>query len=398
MAVAGLLAPATPALALLDDRLEVFAGTGITHDDNVFRIAPETDPATVLGSPSRGDSYRTHVAGLKLDLPLGRQRIAAELSFNQYRYDRFDVLDLDGHHARAAWHWQAGKRLNGRLGFADTKSLASLANVQSGIQSSTPNFLETTQELVDATYRLTPRWELRGEVHTIRHDNSAAEYSVSDARIDQARLELRYIVPGGSRIGIGLHRADGDLPNPQLVAGLPVDNSYRHEAAEAFVEWMAGSRARVSVGAGPMQREFRDVTARDFDDWAWRVAFDWLPTDKLQIGASLVRDVSTAEEVNVGFVLSEGPVLTATWKPRDKLDVTLRLQSADREYLGDASIAQGLVPARTEKFKSASATITWRPRRALTVELKLRHDRRDSTVVEGDYEATVAGIGIRVGF
>ena len=385
-------------MALLDDRLEVFVGTGLTNDDNVFRIAEETDPLIVLGSPSRSDTYRTDVAGFKLDLPFGSQRLAAQVRLNRERYDRFDELDLDGHHAQLAWHWQAGKRLNGRLGHSQTKTLASLANVQSGIQSSAPNFLETRQELFGATFRLTPRWELRGEVHHLRHENSAAEYRPSDARIDQARLELRYATPGGSRIGIGLHGADGDLPNPQLVAGLPVDNSYRHEAAEAFVEWIVGGQARLTVGAGPMRREFRDVTARDFDDWSWRVAYDWQPTEKLQFGASMAREVSSAEEVNVGFVLSEGPVLTATWKPRDKLDVTLRLQRSDREYLGDAAIAQGLVPARTEDFESARATVAWRPREFLTVELTLRHDRRDSSVLEGDYEATVAGIGFRVSF
>jgi len=183
-----------------------------------------------------------------------------------------------------------------------------------------------------------------------------------------------------------------------LIGLIPVNNDYRHEGIDAFVEWMTSAHARLTARAGPVRREFREVPERDFDDWIWRVGFDWLPMEKLQLGASFAKEVSTTEQINLGFVLVEGPAFTAVWKPAEKLDVTLELQRADREYLGEAAIALGLTPARSEQFESAAARISYRPTRLLTIELGLRHERRDSMVVMGDFRATVAAINFRLAF
>lgn len=396
IAAAALILPAAPARALLDDRLELHVYQAFAHDDNLFRLAPEADPETELGSPSRADSYRATEVGLKLDWPLGRQRIVAELRFDRQRYERFDVLDLDGHHGQLAWHWQAGDHAEGRIGYGETLTQASLANVQGGVQSSTPNFLETRQWLFGAGFALAPRWRIEGEAHRLRHENSADEYRPSDATVDSLRIRPVYVTGAGNRIGLELQRVDGRLPNPQLVAGVPVGNDYRQQGAEAFVEWTTGARSRLTARAGMLQREFREFPERDFDDWTWRLGFEWLPADKLLLDAAVAKEVSGTEQVTVGLVRVEGLTLNATWKPRDKLDIVLTLQQADRDYLGDAAIVLGIVPPRSERFESARLTVAYRPRPPLTIELVLRRERRDSTVALGDFDAEIAGIGVRL--
>jgi exopolysaccharide biosynthesis operon protein EpsL len=396
IAAAALILPAAPARALLDDRLELHVYQAFAHDDNLFRLAREADPTTELGSPSRADSYRTTAAGLKLDWPLGRQRVVAELRFDRQRYDRFDVLDLDGRHGQFAWHWQAGDHAAGRVGYGETLAQASLANVQGGVQSSTPNFLETRQWLLEAGLALTPRWRIEGEAHRLRHENSADEYRPSDATVDSLRIRPVYVTRAGNRIGLELQQVDGRLPTPQLVAGVPVDNDYRQQGAEAFVEWATGGRSRLTARVGRLRREFREVEERDFDDWTWRLGFEWMPADKLRLDAAVAKEVSGTEQVNVGLVRVEGLTLTATWRPRDRIDVALALQHAGRDYLGDAAIVQGIVPPRSERFESARLTIACRPRPLLTLELVLRRERRDSTVALGDFDASIAGVGIRL--
>ena len=396
IAAAALVAPVAPARALLDERLELHVYQAFVHDDNVFRLAPGADPGTELGSPSRADSRLITEAGLGLDWPLGRQRIVAELRLDRQRYDRFDVLDLDGRHGQLAWHWRAGDHAEGRVGYGETLALASLANVQGGLQSSTPNFLETRQWLLEAGFALAPRWRIEGEAHRQRHENSAEEYRPSDATLDGLRIGPVYVTRTGNRIGLELQRLDGRLPNPQPVAGVLVGNDYRQQGAEAFVEWTTGGRSRLTARVGVLSREFRELAQRDFDDRTWRLGYEWLPADKLLLEAAVAREVSATEQVNVGLVRVEGLTVTATWKPRDKLDVALALQQADRDYLGDAAIVLGAALPRSERYQSARILLAWRPRPPLTLELLLRHERRDSTVVPGDFDATVAGLGIRL--
>ncbi|TMH82094.1 MAG: hypothetical protein E6H47_14420 [Betaproteobacteria bacterium] len=71
--IAGVLVPATDAVALWDDKLELFASQTLTRDDNVFRISSLV-PAAVLGSSSKSDTYSTTSLGFNLDVPVSRQR------------------------------------------------------------------------------------------------------------------------------------------------------------------------------------------------------------------------------------------------------------------------------------------------------------------------------------
>src|SRR6266850_3236922 len=135
--VAGVLVPVTDAVALWDDKLELFVAETLTRDDNVFRISSGLDPAAAVGSSSRGDTYSTTSFGFNLDVPVSRQRFQGGVTWNNTRYDRFTILNLDGHQARGIWLWQVGNDISGQLGYTENLILASLANVQSGVQSST---------------------------------------------------------------------------------------------------------------------------------------------------------------------------------------------------------------------------------------------------------------------
>src|SRR6266850_2222568 len=172
--VAGVLAPVTDAVALWDDKLELFVAETVTRDDNVFRISSGLDPAA-LGLSSKGDTSSTTSFGFNLDVPVSRQRFQGGVTWNKTRYDRFTVLNLDGHQGRGTWLWQLGNDISGQLGYMDTLVLASLANVQSGVQSSTPNFLTTRRAFFNAVYLLTPSWRLRGEAGRLKQSNEVPE-------------------------------------------------------------------------------------------------------------------------------------------------------------------------------------------------------------------------------
>lgn len=396
-ALAGLPA-CQPALAQEQDRFGFWVAQALTRDDNVFRIAPGADELVLLGSPSRADDYLTTSAGIRFDVPVSQQRIEGRARADFHRYDRFEELDTNARDWSLVWHWQAGERFRGRLGHAGTRNLASLANVQGGLQTSTPNVLDTHRSLFEAKFGLTPRWRLTGGVSRHEDDNSAAEFAPSDATIDEYRAGVEYESRAANRWGLVLRRAYGDLPNPQVVGGLPVDNSYRHDGVEAFLEWVPRGHTRITLRTGPVRRAYDEFPGRDLDDWTWNAAVDWVPADQWQFTAAAGRDVSPWEQVNVGLVMAEGVRLSATWKPVDKLDLTLRWSGADREYLGEAATAQGLTPVRRERVHSVGAQLDWRPVNRVTLEFSARYERRSSPIPLGDFRAAVAGVRVRVDF
>jgi exopolysaccharide biosynthesis operon protein EpsL len=399
---AGAASWAREARALWDDKLEAFVAHSVTRDDNVFRISGDSDPVSVLGAPSKADKVKTTSVGLNLDMPLSRQRILGGLSFSTNRYDRFTVLDFTERHARAGWQWQVGSDLSGRLAYTNDHALASLANVQGGVQSGTPNPLETQKTVLDATYRVTPRWHLRGEVSRIEQENELAERQANDIRNDGAVLALMYVTPAETRIGLELQRQDGELPNPQLVNGTLVDNSYRQDRFAVVFDWTLSGLSRLRASAGRVERSFVQLPLRDHSTGIFHADYEWRPTDKLTLVAAAQKDIAAPDEinagVNIGFVLVKSIALRPVYRMTEEVSVSGLLDYSDREYLGDPGLALGTVAPRSDRVRTAALAVSYQPIRVLRLELVLRRETRTSTAAFGDYESDFVSLGARLAF
>ncbi len=396
--VAGVLVPVTDAVALWDDKLELFAAQTLTRDDNVFRISSGLDPAVALGLSSKGDTYSTTSLGFNLDIPVSRQRFQGGVTWNKTRWDRLTILNLDGHQGRGTWLWQVGNDISGQLGYTESLILASLANVQSGFQSSAPNFVTTRRAFFNAEYMLAPRWRLRGEAGRLKLSNEALERQVNNSSTDTVDLTVSYVTPVSNQIGLGVRMEDGRLPNRQLVAGDLFDNSYRQQNIAAVTEWTLTGSSHVSARVGSVRRSYAQLPQRDFEGGTFRATYDWRSTGKLTLTAAAQKDISTIEQVNIGFVLVKGVTLRPTLRLSDKVDVAGTLGYDHREYRSDPVLALGIVPNRTDRVRSAAVTASYRPIRTVTLQMAMLHETRSSTAAFGDYAANVVSVTARLGF
>jgi len=395
---AGVLVPVTDAVALWDDRLELFAAQTLTWDDNVFRISSGLDPAAALGSSSKGDTYSTTSLGFNLDFPVSRQRFQGGVTWNKTRYDRFTVLNGDGHQGQGIWVWQVGNDISGQLGYTETFGLASLANIQSGVQSSTPNFLTTQRAFFNAAYLLTPRWRLRGEAGRLKQSNEVPERKVNDTSTDSVDLTVSYVTPVSNQIGLGVRVEDSRLPNRQFVAGDLFDNSYRQQNVAAVTDWTLTGSSHLSARVGSVRRTYTQLPQRDFEGGTFNAAYDWRPTGKLTLIAAAQKGISTSEQINIGFVLVKGVALRPALRLTDKVNIAGAFEYSNREYRSDPALALGVVPNRTDRVRSAAVTASYRPIRTVTLQMALLHETRSSTAAFGDYAANVVSATARIGF
>jgi exopolysaccharide biosynthesis operon protein EpsL len=393
----GALAPISDAAALWDDRLELFVSERVTRDDNVFRISDRLDPAVALGSPSKADTYQTTSFGFNFNIPVSRQRFQGGVTWNDIRYNRFTILNLTGRTGQAAWLWQAGNDLSGRLEYTESLALASLANIQSGVQSSTPNPLLTRRGLFNAAYRLTPSWRLDGELIRLERSNEARAFQVNDVTIDSAGGTVSYISPAGNQIGVGYSEDRADYPNPQTVAGTLVSNAYRQQNPAIVAEWTPAGHSRINVRAGRVSRSYDQLPQRDYHGPALHAAYEWKPTGKLTLTASAQKDISATEEVATGFVLVKSAALRPFFRMTEKTSIGGNLEYADRDYRSDPGTVLGTVAPREDKVRTAALVATYQPTRTIRLELYWTHETRTSTFAFGDYQANIIGVSARLG-
>lgn len=388
---------ASPAQASSQADLELFAMERVTWDDNVFRLSGDRDAIAILGSASTADTRYQTAAGINLNVASARQRLSGTISLFDARYDRFTALDLTGHEGRAHWFWQPGRAWQGDVEYTEERDLASLANLQSGIQSSTPDILTSRRTSIGFGYQPVGGWQLRVEVGRREQSNSAPESRLNDMKLDEAGVSVNYLTRSANRIGVEFRSATGNLANRQLIAGMSIDNGYDQGDLVASIDWAITGLSRLRAGVGHVARSYSQLPARDYDGLTWRIGYEWQPGPRLTINVLACRDISAVEQINVGFVLARSVMAMSTLRVTQRLDLAASFEVNHRDYLGDAGFALGTVASRAEIVSAAALTISYRPARAVTLSLGVRHEARSTAAVEfGDYAANVVNLGVRI--
>jgi exopolysaccharide biosynthesis operon protein EpsL len=396
IALGGVLMPVTKAFALWDDHLKPFVEEKVTRDGNVFRLSKDVTPEAI-NQPSRGDTYRTTSLGFNLDLPVSRQRFQAAFARNDTRYDQLTGLNFTGHDARAVWMWQVGNEARGQLGYSETLALASFANIQTG----RPNPIKTQQTFYNADWLVTPRWRIQSGVIGLEQSNGDPVFQVNDVKILISDIALSYVTPANTSVGLGMRTEGGRFPNPR--GGIGLDNAYSQYGANLVAEWMPTGASRVNARAGRVSRRYGELSQRDFDGNTARIDYEWKTTGKFSLTAVAQRDISVYEDIRTSFVLVKSVTLRPTLRVTEKLDMSGTFEYGIRDYLGDPGGVGG-TPNRTDRVRSATATVSYRPVRALALLISAQREGRSSNVVAAptvfpvDYVVNVISIAARITF
>ena len=394
IAASGLLLPAPCAIAQESDPLTVFAEQKVSHDDNVFRISKSVDSTATIGSPSRGDTYRTTSVGLRLDLPVSQQRFQADVLLNRTRYNHFSALNFDGHDILANWLWRVGDRASGRLGYTDSESLVSYAY----LLGTTPDRLRLRQAQASGAYMLTPVWKIGASLDALTQRNSDPPRQVNDADILAAEILAGYASRAGNSLGVSVRAESGRFPVPQPVGTDLVDNAYQQYSAGVVGDWTPSGASRLGARVDRVSRRYQELPQRDFDGTAWRAEYEWKPTDKTSLAAIARREISPYEYVRSSLVLVRGVALRPSLRMSETIEVAANLESGTRRYAGDPAVALGLASERVDHVRTAGALVSYRPVRLVTLQLSAYHESRTSNVDFGDYSANVVQLSGRLTF
>jgi len=389
-----LLMPGASAFALWDDKVTLFAEEKVTYDDNVFRISKDLDPVATIGSSSRGDIYHTTSIGLNLDAPVSRQRFQLGYALNDNRYEQFTDLDFTGHDARAIWLWQFGNDLNGQLGYTEAFSLASFAYIQGRM----PDPLKTRQAFLNAAFLVTPRWRLQGGWGGLEQTNGDPALQISDINITSTDMALSYITPTNNSVGLSTRVEDGRFPNREFVPGSPLDDAYRQYGVGIVVDWTITGVSHLTARADHISRRYDHLSQSDVDGNTARAEYDWKPTGKFSLAATIQRDISPYQDIQSSFVLVKGINLRPKLNVSEKIDVSGVFDYSHWYYLGDPGLVAGGVQGRVDRVRSATVTVSYRFARNLTFLMSAQREVRTSNTALVDYAFDVISLTARISF
>jgi hypothetical protein len=364
----------------------------VTHDSNVFRISDGVAPITVINSPERGDTFRALVAGLAIDWAAGNQRFVANAAFNGVRYQRFTLLDFNGHDARGSWLWRVGDVASGEVGAADTYSLASFAN----LLSPTPDNFQLRRQFGNGTFVLAPHWRVRLAADRLTQDNSDPALGFDNVTVAGAEMAVTFVSEAGSSAGVRARLETGRFPNLQPVGAATIDNAYRQSSVGPVLNWTPSAASRIVARAARESRRYDQLPSRDFDVDTARIEYTWMPTREISLLLVAQREISPDEYIRSSAVLVKGIELRLTAKPSSSLDLGANFGWANRRYIADPVEVLLQLESRTDTVRTANLLLSYRAGTHVSVQLSGTHESRLSTVTFGDYTANVVWLRARL--
>lgn len=373
----GLLLHATQADAGRTLTLTYSLGSTVTRDANLFRLAPDVDPLTAIGSGDRSDTVTTTSIGLIAEKELGIQRLKLDLQLSTSRYRQFRRLDNDNYNFSGTWKWALGRRLHGDLSSSRRTALTGFDD--SPVTSRNINTL--TVHSCNAHLEVAPDWDLFGAIGQNESLNSAADRQTSNYSSRSIDAGLRHTSAAGLQLTLLRRRVDSAL--------------VRQDSVEASGAYALSPMTRLSGALGRSRRQADNGATSESSGATGRLGLDWTPSPKAQFNLTARQDISAAASNFATTTLVRGLAFGAAWAPTEKVLLQFSADRSTRDYANDAVINAS---PRLDHLRNTGLTLSYRPDRTLSLNLSLRDEARDSNLTAFVYRDRLTAASLQFAF
>jgi hypothetical protein len=370
----------------------------VTNDDNLLRLGDGQPP---LAGQSRSDTVSSAAIIGGFDQPIGRQRLQANLTLRQNRFDRNDRYDNESYSGGVSLDWTTVNRLSGRLGASSSRALSTFNAEVIGLLAQR-NF-ETT-EAADASVRLglVTAWSLELTGTTRRTRNSLDLPTVQAQNLDQdsAAAGLAWRPGAAFDATLSARESRGRFPTFRSVNGSFEDDRFTQRSLELATGWQPSGASRLEARIGSGQTQYPRGGDRDFDNVSGSLNWTWRPTGKLTAYTGLSRErgqdnYPTFVRVPAGFFLVDLPAVQANlrtietlrgqldWAASAKVGVSASLQYARRDVsVRTRTVLDDVLRGSAEGIDQTtivSLGARWSAMRWAQLGCDLRHEKRRAT-------------------
>ncbi len=377
-----------------DDTFKPYVAFNTLYDSNFLRLSDQVNPALAFGKSDTGEFLKQVSAGFDMDWTISRQHIIIKANANQNWFQNFSSLDYIGWNTQAQWNWQLGNDLNGEIGYANIQALGSFTYLNSLV----PNLQNNQRSFVNAGYLFHPNGKIKFDL--FRNDSQFDDKSrqISNNIEDNAEINLQYLSPTGSILGLRFLATDGQYPQRQFSASDSQDNAYTRFNYALAWDWHVSSKTHFNGSFGYTEQHYVHLNTRDFAGIIGGLNLHWQVSEKTLLELSAIRDIYQSQSLLTNFLLIQGAGFNLTWQSGPKLALKLLTSYQQQEYLGNVGINGVGFQQQVDKVGSVGINLTYFPIDNISIGTVLNYEKRDSNDPLRSYETQSAGINLKVVF
>lgn len=379
-----------PITATAEQPVEFTAGLISTYDSNVLRLPDFVDSAPIFGTDKKADTLNQVNAGVKVELPVGRQRFLFGADARRYFFGRLTGLNHTDTHAGLDWQWRVGHPLRGQLSHARDSQQTSFADNQ-GSKPDTRR-LHNTQFQIEVAPA--PDWRTIAELGYTEEDHALPSMQAYDRDTRHARLELRYDTPLGNALGTRARYGRHHLPIQQQIGSARVDNSYRTTALTAFYQGQLTVVSLITLEGGYEQISHDELASRDFAGWTGRLSYRW-SNPITRVTTQTWRSVDTLSNEAASFVIEKGISIEPLWSITPKISFEAKLSRLWRQRAGGPS---GTAALRRDTANVGRSAVNYDATDTIRLSCAVEVEQRKSDVAAAEFEDRQISLQVRVLF
>lgn len=370
-----------------DDTLAVSVSQVFQFDDNVYRVAPGRRPF------GQSPDDRISITALRVDFDhaYGRQRLRASADTARVGFERFDSLNYDTRGGELRWDWALGPRWTGRLSVDQQQSARDLADV-GGSRSSIST---SRSQQFSGDFWWHPDWSVGAGIERLSVAYSDNASQSSDYEALRPELRLTYRPRSGNRISLIGRFTDGNYPNRR--PGLLTDDGFEQTDLQLSGSWQVSGHSRLSGYAGLTRRRHPNLTYRDYTGPTARLSYDWTPTGKLSVAATVRREIGARDDLFDNFVVTRAATIAPAWAVSGRVLLQGSFEWRERDFRGDPGLLSGGA-SRDDITRSYALSLMYTPIDPLRLALSWSRHRRISDDPDGQYTANVGMVSAQYRF
>jgi exopolysaccharide biosynthesis operon protein EpsL len=377
-----------------DDFFSPFVTGAYHYDDNFFRLQSDQAALTRLGTTDKAESYSVLSAGANLNWQVSRQHIKAKAEFSHTRFDRYKVLDFDGHDTSLQWDWLLGSVLSGDVGAKESVVQGSFVNIQQPIN----NLITQRQAFAHGAIQVGAPWKIKFGAEKLDSKNSLPSLQTQDSNVDTYNAGLQYQTRAGNVVEFISEMSNGNYPNRQIVGVSPVDNTDKQWDNGVAVSWKPTGKTTLKGRLNYTKRSYNDVPQRDFSGITGLLSDVWQVTEKTSLGMFVYRNIGVVESTTASYSVNRGVAATVAWKATAKLTFNLNLAQDRLTYSGDPGFVLSTTPARQDRLTSLQFGANYQVLRNTTLGLNLQHGVNHSNQALASYRYNSVMLNVRSEF
>ncbi len=349
-----------------------FAGDEYSYDDNVYRLAPGvTDLRSLTGTganATRGDHIDRITLGADGMWNPGRQTVVVDLRADDNRYNSNSNLNNVSTSDKLIWDWSVGSVLSGQVGATYDSALISFVNSTNYSR----NLYSVTNYFGAGRYQIGPHWAIFGGV--LESGTTLSDPALRSNDVHSKSVEFGSELATGEKDTLDLEYRYTDARYP---LGTALNSDYREDMERLVVRHVFTEKTKFDAFVGFLKRDYANTSIASFSGDVWRLALQWKPTEKVQLGADAWRNLQAYVTTQSDYYVARGESVSLRWVPREKIAVSGSYTHESQNYIG-LSLSQLSLGARRDSVNTPQVGVKYTPFEFLVFDFGYAYEKRNS--------------------